>query len=211
MRLLQNAPLELPPEIEKPLCALAKSWMESSLRPRIDLPAIEYWDELVDLWLADVSLPLYIRKWGREVLRGSMVNHKTKRVLIPTDNSPAHWSFMSAFMGRRLTIAEVKAEITADEIPIAMALTKIERQSARFRCCRGAIGNPNDFGWKLCHINPVALKVRGPLPDVPIENIHRHFKDFVSPSNMFLIPKSISGLGEVPHFTEAMAHFRDRP
>ena len=52
---------------------------------------------------------------GRETLRGSIVNHKTKRVLIPTDNSPAHWSFMSAFKGGRLTIAEVKAEITADE------------------------------------------------------------------------------------------------
>ena len=58
---------------------------------------------------------------------------------------------------------------------------------------------------------PRCPQVRGPLQDVPIEKIHRHFKDFVSPSNIFLIPKSISGLGEVPHFIEAMARFRDRP
>jgi hypothetical protein len=137
------------------------------------------------------------------------VHHVSERVLIPTDNSPAHWSFMSAFGGRQPTLAQVKAEIDADRVPVAMALSRVEMSSAKFRRCRGDIGNPNDYGWKLCHVRPVALRARGPLSHVPVETIYRHFRDFISPSNMFLIPKSISGLGELPHFTRALGQLRD--
>ena len=209
MRQPPNVPQQLPPEIENALNALATFWAESPQRPRIDRLVLKYWDELVDSWIDDVSLPLYVRKSGKGSSRGSIVHHASQRVLIPTDNSPAHWSFMSAFGGRQPTLAQVRAEIDADRIPVAMALSRVEMSSVKFECCRGDIGNPNDYGWKLCHIRPVALRARGPLSDVPIEAMHRHFRDFMSPSNMFLIPKSISGLGELEHFTRALEQFRD--
>lgn len=208
MRELPRCPDRLPPYFDRRLRSLAERWASSDLRPKLTKRVLVHWDRLIDNWIRDSSLPLYVRKRGAGLSRGCPLQHTTGRTLVPTDNSPAHWSFMSAYKGLRPSLDEVRDEIQADHIPIAMALiARTEKPKAKFRCCRSSLGNPNVLGWKICHKSPVKLQVRGNLTKIPIEIIHRHFRDFLAPSNMFLIPKALSGLGELTHFTDVLKQY----
>jgi hypothetical protein len=43
-----------------------------------------------------------------------------------------------------------------------------------------------------------------PLADVDVDRLREHFRKFMSPSNMFVIPLKYAGLGELPEFCEAI-------
>lgn len=145
-------------------------------------------------------MPLYIRKSKGN--RGSVLEHESGRTLVPVDNSTAHWAIATALRGTCPTLADVARMIEGDEIPVAMALGKDERLRARYTCNRNQV-NLNTLGWKVCHIRPVGLRSRGDIRTMSLTDLKQHFVDYVSPANMFLVPKIWSGLGEMPEMVRA--------
>lgn len=56
--------------------------------------------------------------------------------------------------------------------------------------------------WKLCHIESIGLNTNTPIIDLDIEVIKEHFRKYVNPKNMFVLPKEIGDLGEIEAFIE---------
>jgi hypothetical protein len=188
------------------LHVLAELWAASPHRPRPESSVVDHWDQLIADWAGDVSLPLFVRKKVRNVARGERVNHRSGRVLIPCDNSPANWSLMMAFKGWRPMIDDIRAKLPA--IPVAMIQGPEERQRAPQGSVRVAQVGPNDLGWKVSHIEPVGLKTRVPIEELSRDQLSGHFRRLMTPSNMFLVPKAWSGLGELPQFADAVRRLR---
>jgi hypothetical protein len=88
-----------------------------------------------------------------------------------------------------------------------MALAREERVKAKYRCNRQAL-NLNELGWKVCHRVGVGEGRPRISEQAPWERICSHFRRFVSPSNLFLVPKEWSGLGELSSVIRA---FGDAP
>ena len=202
---LEHCPEPLPKELDEALAYLADMWATHPARPRIRNDIATAWDRLLEEWIADPGMPLLVRKNPGGSSRGSIVLHHTGRELIPTDNSPASWSYLMAFDRKCPTLAEVRTAFEQDAIPIAMVLNKGEKAKAKFKCTRIQAGTPNDRGWKVCHKRAIGLHGRGALADWNTSALETHFKDFLAPSNMFLVPLELGGLGEVPHFVNAIA------
>ena len=181
---------------------ISETWANSSERPRLDRKVVLKWDELISLWIEDKTLPLFVR--NIRAGRGRKIEHSSGRILVPADNTPAHWSFMTAFTRHCPTIEEIHELVESDSIPIAMIFKKSELENAHFRGQRASIDNPNKLGWKVCHIEPVKMKARGDLADRDIDVLEAHFRNFISPSNMFLVPKAIAGFGEFDSLIQLM-------
>lgn len=203
---LPTCPNPLPSDIDGELQRLAQLWAKHPLRPRIENEVAEYWERLIALWVADASLPLLIRKTEKGIARGEVVRHKSGRDLVPTDNSPASWSYMAAFTGQRPSVEDIQMALSADTIPVTMVLDRESKARAKFKCCRTSSASPNEKRWKVCHKRPVGLHGRASIIDRPITELHAHFRDFLSPSNIFLVPLLLGGLGEIPHFIEAVSN-----
>jgi len=191
-------------EIDKLLTKLSTAWAESESRPKLDKKNSEYWDQLISDWINEKELPLYIRKFNETESRGKLLIHHTGRQVIPTDNSPAHWSYVMAYSGINPSIREMYKFIENDEIPIALALKKAEKEKAHYKGLRNTIANPNKLGWKVCHKEPIGLRLKGSITKMPINILKDHFRLFLSPSNMFLVPKILSGIGEIYQMTMTM-------
>lgn len=56
--------------------------------------------------------------------------------------------------------------------------------------------------WKLCHIQPVGFNTHTSIEDLEISDIEDHFRKYVNPNNMFVLPKEIGYLGEIDVFIE---------
>ncbi|GAA4441708.1 hypothetical protein [Bremerella cremea] len=205
---LPACPSPLSDDLHDPLRQLAEAWACCDARPTIPAPLETAWDALLREWIDDHTLPLLVRKPA--VGRGATIVHATERKLIPADNSPAQWAFASALRGECPTLDEVRQRLASDQIPIAMILKKTERDQASHCCPLGKPWNLNLAGWKLAHIESIGLKQRGDLAVTPIERLETHFFRFMAPSNMFLVPKSWAGLGEIPEMIDAIRFSKDR-
>ncbi len=201
---LPVCPDPLPSELNIQIEHVADLWAKSPARPRIAPAIARHWDDLIKAWSEDESLPLLVRKSESGIARGEIFLHESGRQLVSTDNSPASWSYMLAIAGERPDIARVSACLAADEIPVAMIVDREMRARSRYKCSRVSIPNPNSLGWKVCHKHRVALRGRGPLAQRRIEDLRSHFRDFLSPSNIFLVPLVLAGLGELPQFIAAI-------
>ena len=135
--------------------------------------------------------------------RGHALLHSSGRVLVPTDNSPAHWSLALAYAAACPSLDDVREMLRADCVPVAMVITTAEKLNARYRCTRQSTPGPNQQGWKVAHIESIGLGYTGRLEDAPLGVLRAHFKAFLAPGNMFLIPKAYAGLGETPEFIAA--------
>ena len=197
----------LAPEISNLLTEIGLQWASHSERPTPAPEMLARWDTLIVSWLANESLPLFVRKVAGN--RGSVLRHVSGRLLIPTDNSPAHWSYSLACTGVCPTVEQVKALLDRDQIPVAMILGTAEKERARYRQTLGRISSPNAAGWKLAHIEEVGLGSRGSLEGTSLESLKVHFRAFLSPSNMFVVPVSWAGLAEVPEVVSAIKSWRN--
>ncbi|MFX1298321.1 MAG: hypothetical protein ACFFD2_26135 [Promethearchaeota archaeon] len=198
-----ECPEELSNKIENLLQDISREWYNSGIRPQIDEKTLLHWDKLIEDWINDKTLPMLIRK--RSQGRGKIYYHEeTGRELIPTDNTPAKWIFAQAYIeGSEFNLDNIRAMFERKTIPIAMALSKKEKQETNYNNIKNYI-DINKLGWKLCHIQPVGLRKRISFNQLPIKTLEEHFRNFLSPSNMFLVPKKMSGLGEIPHIIEYM-------
>lgn len=202
MSKIPPCPVELPPELRAPLRQFADAWAHSSARPRLVPEVARQWDELISRWSEDDNLPLYVRKFSNN--RGSLLVHATGRALVPADNSPALWAYTLAYAGVRPNLAWVRAAVEEDRVPVAFALKTAERPGARFRRTLGQFSYLNQAGWKLAHIRGVGLNSSISLEITSLDVLKQHFRRFLSPSNMFLVPKAWAGLGELAEMIEAV-------
>ena len=111
---------------------------------------------------------------------------------------------MMAFAMETPSLEDIRRYLEQDEIPVAMVADREMQDRARYKRAISSVPNPNMLGWKVCHRRKLALG-RGSVKQRNIVDLQSHFRDFVAPSNMFLVPKALGGLGELPHFIEAVA------
>lgn len=206
---LAQAPARAPSSIADNLVAAARGWAADPIRPRIDSAVLRYWDSLLDEWVAATDLPLFVRKAKNN--RGHELTHRSGRTLVPTDNSPAHWSVLAAFSGLLPTLDDLRSLLRRDEIPVAMVIKRSEKEGARYRCTRGSFPNPNELGWKVAHIDDVGLSYAGELLDIALPTLQSHHRRFLAPSNIFLVPKEYAGVAETPEFISAFREAREVP
>lgn len=203
---LPHCPATLSDELHEPLRQLANAWANCDSRPKVSAEVEAQWTAMLEAWIADDTLPLFIRKPSSS--RGKLLAHSTGRRLIPADNSPAQWAFSMALQGNCPTMDEIHQLIESDRIPIAMILKTVEREQASYRCPLGKAENLNMVGWKLAHIESIGLRQRGELEDTAMERLETHFLRFMDPNNMFLVPKAWAGLGEMPEMIDAVRAYR---
>ena len=202
-------PNPLPDDLVGELVNLARLWARHADCPHLDPQTVRYWDKLISSWSTDSKLPLLIRKREKNVARGEAIRHATGRELVLTDNSPASWSYMLAYAREKPSIEDILSFLGRDKIPISMVVDRQMKARSRYLCSKVSVPNPNKLGWKVCHIKKVGLGGRGTVKEKPIHILQSHFRTFLAPSNMFLVPLVLGGLGELPQFIEAMARTRD--
>ena len=195
----------LPQKMTDLILLLAELWAQNPERPRPAQHVCQQWDSLVADWAADQSLPLYIRKVNNN--RGSVVIHASGRSLVPTDNSPAQWAFALAVLGGTPALEDIRKASVGDRIPVAMILKAAERAAAQYKCTLNSVVNPNSFGWKVAHIDGVGLGNRTNVSEVSVPTLQEHFRKFMNPRNMFVIPLKYAGLAELPEFCHALGAF----
>lgn len=199
---------ESSPEIRRALYELGRGWAADPARPRIVADVLQRWESLLDSWIAEADLPLLVRKFRMN--RGAVIQCGFGRKLVPTDNSPAQWAFAVAYDGVCPSPLDVLDLLEAGRLPVAMALSAgAEKDGAVYRGLRGRCPGTADAGWKLAHLQPVGLGGRGPIESYPRETIERHFRLFMSPANMFVVPSSWSGLAEVDEFLDGFQQDQD--
>ena len=180
-------------EFREPLSVLGRRWAKSSNRPRVKPAVLRRWDEVLDEWIATSSLPLVIRDARR---RGEQAVCSDGRTVLFCDNSPANWSL-------RLALAGQAPDIRAwNDIREHVPLTFLSKGPAGRR-------DLNRLGWKICHIEAVSDRKRVAIEDSPVNRLEGAFRRLLSPGNMFLVPKSISGAGELPEVVRAVAAFEE--
>lgn len=195
-------PEGFPPSIQTTLEASALEWRNSPSRPRAAPAVAAHWDSVVAEWVATPTLPLFVRKSMKGTPRGLEVRHASGRSLIYVDNSPAHWTLASAIAGQTPTVAQLLAALECGEWPVMFIASKAETAALpRYRgiLSRSAMGKTlNDAKWKVCHIHPVGLRSRTQIESFPLEALLEHCRRLLSPSNMFVVPTSHGGFGELP-------------
>lgn len=193
----------------QPIRKIAEDWLISNERPRVDEGVLQAWDRLIEEWAEAQDLPLLLRATGRS--RGQPFAHLTGRELVCADNSLANWALSSALKGSVPSLREVHDGLASGRIPIAFALKLRERATARYPGSQRAKMDPpnlNTLGWKVCHVLDIGIKSRGSVADLPVERLLAHFRLFLNPRNMFVVPKQHGGVGEMPDF---QAVFRNDP
>ena len=185
-------------DIRDRIIEIAELWKKSKSNPKTSVDVINSWNNVVSKWVEDESMPLIIRRSKDK--RGHVYKHRvTKRKIIVSDNSPATWVMFNVLNGKKLSLDEIKEILKKDQLPIAFLLKKDEREEAHYTKTQDEFALPY---WNVCHIDPVGLKIKGDIEDIKIEILKEHFIKFLSPGNMFIVPKSIAGLGEVQDFID---------
>lgn len=97
------------------------------------------------------------------------------------------------------TLSQIKELLSQKELPIAFIATKDIKAKAKYSKPLGS--NPLQ-GWQLCHIESVGFNTRTSIENLEISDIEDHFRKYVNPNNMFVLPKKIGYLGEIDVFIE---------
>lgn len=189
-------------DMDQPLRSLASEWAASPHRPRAAGQVLTSWDVLIEEWLAS-DLPLLCRtpNWGR----GAEEIHPSDRILTFADNTPAHWAMALALKGETPSLADVRVLFDTGAMPLAFAIKASEK--ARLKFARGGLSSKiriNRDGWKVCHVSRAGMGLAGHPVSQPITAIEAHFRRFMSPRNMFLVPLVLGGLGEAPQMIDAI-------
>jgi hypothetical protein len=197
----------IPLELSKKAQELGKQWAEWSGRPRLNTEIKRHWDALIEAWISDREMPLAVRKMGG--VRGGVVTHQDSgREVVLTDNSPAQWAFYCALRGDQYSLDDLRSQIKSHSIPFTFATKRAETSEVKYRGTLSSCAiNLNADGWKLCHIDPVGLRARTLIKDLPVAKLQDHSRLLLRPSNHFLVPKRWAGLGEIPEVIEEIRAF----
>ena len=172
-------------------------WHNSPNNPQVDVKILENWNNLIEEWIADKDMPLIIRKETSK--RGQAFNHPCGREIIVSDNTVAIWVFSNVLNGKVFTLSDIKELLQNNELPMVFMATKEIKAKAKYTKPLGSYALSN---WKVCHIQPVGFNTNTSIEDLEISDIEDHFRKYVNPNNMFLLPKEIGYLGEIDVFIE---------
>lgn len=200
---LAKCPDALPDDLTALVAQFGRLWAVSPHRPRISAAVQKHWKQLLDDWVNNQELPLFVRKSSS--IRGSATIHETGREIVHCDNSPAHWAYIMASSGECPTLIDIQSRIRSDTIPVVMIQKTVEKPLAKYHCSLPRAFNVNKYGWKLAHIHPVGMKTRALITHLPIDKIASRFKSLMSPSNMFVVPLAWSGIAEAQSVINAVA------
>jgi hypothetical protein len=200
VQMLSKCPDILPVEIVEAACELARAYATSSIRPRLPENVIQHWDSLIDEWSECEDLPLFVRKQSSDI--GDLLKHTASgRGLAPCDNSPAHWTIITAFeRGAEFTVDDVRNAIKNHGVPVTLAMSNAEIAEAKMKGVLAKQRNASKLGWKVDHIVDVGLKKRARIEDLPLVDLKHHFCRLMKPSNIVLVPSKLKGLGDLPAF-----------
>lgn len=199
---LIRCPDRLPQDIVALIEQFGRAWADSPLRPRPSPAVMAQWLALLEAWVKDDGVPLFVRKHSAN--RGSVILHSSGRALVPCDNSPAQWAFVMAAAGECPTLHDIKSMFAEDAIPVAIIQKAAERASAKQRCTLSRQFSVNNHGWKLAHIQQIGLNERTAISELPMERLVSHFRALMSPSNMFVVPLAWAGMAEVEPVIQAI-------
>lgn len=182
-------------EIRNQISSVGRLWRNSEHNPKISSGIVDAWDMLVDDWIKDQNMPLIVRR--SKELRGHIYEHPSGREIIVSDNTVAIWVSYNVLSGKIETLPHIKELLESNEFPITFAFKKDEVKGAKYTKTLGKYALKE---WKVCHIDAIGLNTKNRIEDIPIQVLEEHFRKYASPKNMFLLPQSIGGLGEISEF-----------
>lgn len=155
-----------------------------------------YWESVLNDWIENEDMPLFVRKPAS--IRGSTVTHLSKRKIIVTDNTPAHWIYKKIVLDKeRPSLKFVEECINKSNFPYAIMMKKSEKNylvKSQIATKDFRLGSQN---WKIAHIERIALPR---AKNISIIDFKEHHRKFLSLKNMYIIKKEFSGLAEVEMF-----------
>lgn len=184
-------------EIRMKIKEIGILWRNSPNNPLIDDEVLVNWNNLIEEWIADKDMPLIIRKETNK--RGQSFVHPCGREIIVSDNTVAIWVYNNVLKGIVFTLSQIKDLLSQNELPVVFMATKEIKANAKYTKPLGSYALPN---WKLCHIQPVGFNTNTSIEYLEISDIEDHFRKYVNPNNMFVLPKEIGYLGEIDVFIE---------
>lgn len=182
---------------------LASNWRESPTRPHVSGFDALRWHAVLQDWVRNRDMPLLVRR--PRLGRGREMRHRSGRILVPTDDSSAMYLLSLAMERRTPDCGTIRDALVSGRMPVAGALTDEERAQARYTGTVTTMDAPNlnELGYSVCHITHVGLR-RVPLEERTEVELVAHSLLFLSPVNMFVVPKEYAGLGELPEFVDEM-------
>lgn len=184
-------------EIRMKIKEIGALWHDSPNNPQIDIEVLRRWDNLIEEWIADKNMPLIIRKEANK--RGQSFVHPCGREIIISDNTVAIWAYNNVLKGTVFTLSQIKELLSQKELPMVFMATKEIKANAKYTKPLGSYAMPD---WKLCHIQPVGFNTNTSIENLEISDIENHFRKYVNPNNMFVLPKEIGYLGEIDVFID---------
>ena len=184
-------------EIRMKIKEIGTLWRNSPNNPQIDAEILKNWNNLIEEWIADKEMPLIIRKETSK--RGQSFMHPSGREIIISDNTAAIWAYRNALDGTVFTLSEIKNLLNQNKLPMVFIVTKEIKDKAKYTKPLGEFAMPE---WKLCHIQPVGFNTNTSIEGLEISDIENHFRKYLNPNNMFVLPKEIGYLGEIDVFIE---------
>lgn len=184
-------------EIRMKIKEIGTLWRNSPNNPQIDIEVLTNWNSLIEEWIADKDMPLIVRKETNK--RGQSFVHPCGREIIVSDNTVAIWAYYNVLRGRVFTLSQIKELLSQKELPVVFMATKEIKAKAKYT---KSLGRYTLSDWKLCHIQPVGFNTNTSIEDLEISDIEDHFRKYVNPNNMFVLPKEIGYLGEIDVFIE---------
>lgn len=184
-------------EIRMKIKEIGTLWHNSPNNPQIDVEILENWNNLIEEWIADKDMPLIIRKETNK--RGQSFVHPCGREIIVSDNTVAIWVYSNVLKRTVFTLSQIKELLNQKELPMVFMATKEIKANAKYT---QPLGRYALSDWKLCHIQPVGFNTNTSIEDLEISDIEDHFRKYVNPNNMFVLPKEIGYLGEIDVFIE---------
>lgn len=184
-------------EIRMKIKEIGTLWHNSPNNPQIDVEVLENWNNLIEEWIADKDMPLIIRKETNK--RGRSFIHPCGREIIVSDNTVAIWVYSNVLERTVFTLSQIKELLIQKELPMVFMATKEIKANAKYT---KPLGRYALSDWKLCHIQPVGFNTNTSIEKLEISDIEDHFRKYVNPQNMFVLPKEIGYLGEIDVFIE---------
>lgn len=184
-------------EIRTKIKDIGALWRKSPNNRKIKDEVLRKWDDLIEKWIVDENMPLIVRKETNK--RGQSFVHPCGREIVVSDNTVAIWVYKNALQGKVFTLSQIKELLSQNELPMVFMTTNEIRAKAKYTKPLGRYAMP---GWKLCHIKPVGFNTNISIEGLKISDIEDHFRKYINPNNMFVLPKEIGCLGEIDAFIE---------
>lgn len=176
---------------------------------KIIFPSIKqqkHWERVLEQWIKDHTIPLFARKASG--IRGQTMEHIRERVIIKTDNTPAHWVFRNCVLNSELPIvSRVKKELDERKFPIAIMIKKTEKEfliKSQVAAKEFRLGKEKLY---VAHLEKVALPRN---LNLSMEQFINHHRRFLSLQNMYAIDIDFYGLTHIKIFNDIVKEHKQK-